>query len=398
MDPCQDYLALASAEPVSRNDDLGVWIVTGFAEVTRLLGHPALSSAWPEQGRTQLHDGDTEGARTADPVRRWFMFADEPRHRALRNIIGPLFTARRVAEFQPYVEAVVGELLDGVTDRLDVVTDLAVPLSSRVICRLLGLPPQTAPRLPGWALDIAALLVADYLPDVVRRGTTALAEITAVVRAALAGAGPADGTALAVLRRAQTAGQIDELDVAATASLLVFAGFETTATFLCKAVRTLLHTGQWAALTPAAVPAAVEELLRFDTSVQQVARLTVAPVEVAGHRIPKGELVLLMLGVANRDPEAFARPNLLDLSRPPARHLGFGHSAHYCLGAGLARLEVGTALRQLKVRWGEVELAAAPVLRPHHGVTSFEHLELRLHAGVASGTGAARRTNGSEST
>ncbi|MFH8349512.1 cytochrome P450 [Streptomyces sp. NPDC018045] len=381
VDPCMDYLALRDAEPVRREDDLGVWVVTGAAEVTALLRSPALSAAWPQHGRTRLHD-ERDGAdgapRTAGIVRRWFMFQDEPRHQLLRGLITPLFATRRLAALQAFVEETVDHLLADVTDEVDVMAGLAVPLAGRVVCRLLGVGEEVAPRLAGWALDIAALLVADYLPEVVERGTGALAEIEEVVAAALKTPGVPEGTVLEVLSRAHEAGRIEYEDIAATASLLVFAGFDTTSTFIGKAVRALLHTGQWSTATTRDIAATVEELLRFDTSVQQVARVAVAPVEAAGQRIEPGDLVLLMLGVANRDPRVHRDPDVLDPGRRTGRHLTFGYGTHYCLGSGLARIEAGAALGGLARRWSHVEPAGPPVLRPHHGVTVLEHLRLRV--------------------
>ncbi|MEU6237480.1 cytochrome P450 [Kitasatospora sp. NPDC047058] len=374
-----DYIALRDTAAVRRDDDLGVWIVTGFDEVTELLRGGALSAEWPVRGTTRLHDGQpgSDGAmRTADTVRRWFMFNDEPRHQVLRGLVAPLLTAARVARLRPFVEETVDELLAAVADEIDVMQDLAVPLASRVVCRLLGLPRSVAPRMAGWGRDIASLLVADYLPEVVERGTAALREIEDVVALARCTPLPEDSV-LRALAEAAGEGRIAEEDIAPTASLLVFAGFDTTSTFIGKAVRTLLHTGRWGRGLPEDLAPVVEELLRFDTSVQQVARIAVAPVEVAGHVIEPGELVLLMLGVANRDGRTVPDPDAFDTDRRTSRHLSFGYGAHYCLGSGLARLEATTALTRLAERFGDAEPVGPPVLRPRHGVTVLEHLGLR---------------------
>ncbi|MER5950464.1 cytochrome P450 [Streptomyces sp. NPDC001904] len=394
IDPCMDYLSIRDAEPVRRDDDLGVWIVTGQRQVTELLRHPALSSAWPERGTTRLHherSGTTDVMRTADIVRRWFMFNDAPRHQRLRGLIAPLFSASRVAALQPFVEESVNDLLDSVTEQIDVMSELAVPLASRVVCRVIGLPQEVAPRIANWASDIAALLVADYLPDVVRRGTLALEEIEKAVSAAQSTQAGSGGTALEILGEAHQEGRIEEQDVAATASLLVFAGFDTTSSFVGKAVRALMHSGQWDMVTPERIPTLVDELLRFDTSVQQVARVAAEEVEVEGHRIQPGDLVLLMLGAANRDPAALENPDVLDVDRRNGRHLAFGYGAHYCLGSGLARLEVAAALNGLIRRWSRVELAEPPVLRPHHGVTVMEHLRLNIGTRTSAASGAVSR-------
>ncbi|MFC0861444.1 cytochrome P450 [Sphaerimonospora cavernae] len=381
-DPCGDYLGLRGYPPIHRDDVLGVWVVTGFNEVTAMLRHPGLSSSWPDRGNTKLHayPGGADGnMRTSDTVRRWFMFMDGERHRILRRIVAPLFAADRIAELEPFIGRIVDELLDGVTDgHLDVMADLVIPLSSRAICRILGLPSGVAPRLHGWAQDVAALLIADYLPQVVERGTEALRQIEEAVGAAQRRPGLPGDSGIGLLMRAERAGLIERLDISATASLLVYAGFETTSTFLGKAVRAVLHAGDWPALTETDPAAAVEELLRFDTSVQQVARVARNPVEISGTRIERGDLVLLMLGAANRDSRAFVEPDSLDLARVRKRHLAFGQGAHYCLGPGLARLEARVVIDRLTSRWKHTEPASPPVARKHYGVSVLEHVEIQL--------------------
>ncbi|MDW4909134.1 cytochrome P450 [Streptomyces sp. ADMS] len=375
-DPCTDYLPLRGAEPIRWDEDLEVWIVSGFREMTTLLRHPALSAAWPQRGGTTLHHAADDEGRASEVVRRWFMFNDDPGHAAARRLVAPLFTADRLAELRPFVEKLVDELLDAKPDGLDVMADLAVPLSSRVICQLLGLPETVAPRLHDWAPDIAALLIADYLPEVRARGHRALGEIVEVVEETLRSEVPT-GSGLWLLRSARLDGAIEAADIWATASLLIYAGFETTSTFIGKAVRSALHAGAWLGVQHGEPATVVDELLRFDTSVQQVARVATAPVEVAGHRIAAGDLVLLMLGVANRDPDVFTDPDLLDYDREIRRHLTFGYGAHYCLGAALARLETEVALEGLGSRWTGVVLSEPPVTRQHYGITVLEHLALR---------------------
>ncbi|WP_250405122.1 cytochrome P450 [Streptomyces cellostaticus] len=384
-DPCADYLPWRTDAPVRKDELLGVWVVTGFPEVSRLLMSPMLSSAWPAEGMTELHLGgpEREGrSRTSDIVRRWFMFRDGAGHATLRKLMAPLFVPERVSGMRPRVEAMVAELLSAhrADSVLDVMANLAVPLSSRVICHVLGLPEAVAPRLHGWAQDIAALLIADYQPEVVVRGDRALQEIQDVIEQVLDLGDVPETSGLGILRHAVRDGLIDQADIPATASLLVYAGYETTSTFIGKAVRALFHSGTWHALTSRAPSSMVEELLRFDTSVQQVARIATAPVTVARHRIETGDLVLLMLGAANRDPSVFAEPDTVSGDRSIRRHLAFGQGPHYCLGAGLARLEAEVVLTTLTARFTTVHLAEPPAIRSHHGVTVLESLKIRVES------------------
>lgn len=383
-DPCDAYLRLRDDEPVRWDEDLELWFVTGFAEATEVLRHPAMSSTWPDHGQTPLHAaGGHDGARTSELIRKWFMFNDDPQHGRARRLVAPLLSADRITALTPFVEEQVEQLVSGDRKTLDVMSELAIPLSGRVICRVLGLPADVAPRLESWALDLAALLVADYLPDVVARGHATLREMTEMLDRALETELPT-GSGLHRLRGEHRAGRIDRDEVWATATLLVYAGFETTSTFIGKAVRSLLHTGAWSQLQYGGVEHAVEELLRFDTSVQQLARLATDTVEIAGRRIAAGDLVLVMLGTANRDGRVFEEPDALDEGRRMRRHLAFGHGAHYCLGAGLARLESRVALTALRRKWSELRFAEPPKIRTHFGITVLE--SMRVRPGLVSST------------
>ncbi|MEU3096477.1 cytochrome P450 [Streptomyces sp. NPDC006967] len=383
-DPCASYLALKENSPVHRDEVLGVWFVTGFEEVGALLRHPGLTSEWPAHGRTVLHDDMGDGGdgpstlRTDETVRRWFMFNDGKRHKDLRNLVAPALTADQLTRLRPFVRAEVDALLAPVRERLEVMSELAVPLSSRVICHLLGLPRAVATELRAWGQEIAALLVADYLPEVRTRGRQALREIEDAVHEALGGGELREGSVLALLREAHERGTICAADVTAVASLLIYAGFETTSTFLGRAVVSVLHANAWQGLRGDAPEVVVEELLRFDTSVRQVARVATRRIDIGGHRIAAGDLVLLMMGAADRDPRRFRDPDHLYLDRETGRHLAFGLGPHYCLGAGLARMEAQVALQGLAASWRSAELAEPPVTSRHHGVPILEEVHLRL--------------------
>src|SRR5690606_25538520 len=154
---------------------------------------------------------------------------------------------------------------------------------------------------------------------------------------------------------------LDDEEILATALLVMGAGHETTTNLIGNAVLALLrHPDQLARLraTPALAPAAVEELLRFDSPVQATSRVSRAPLALHGRTIPPGEEIGLLLGAANRDPEAFAEPDRLDLARSDNRHVSFGLGVHFCLGAGLARLEAQLALTGLLERAPRLALAA----------------------------------------
>jgi cytochrome P450 len=175
---------------------------------------------------------------------------------------------------------------------------------------------------------------------------------------------------------------LTERELHATVMLLLGAGFETTMNLLGNTVVLLhAHRDQWKALIaePSGWAGAVEEGLRHDSPVQLTGRSATATSSVAGREIQPGTRVTLLLGAANRDPEVFPDPARFDIGRPDAReHLAFSAGIHYCVGAGLARLEAGIGLRSLADRFPDLRVSGAPVRRDLRTLRGFEHLPVRL--------------------
>jgi cytochrome P450 len=194
-----------------------------------------------------------------------------------------------------------------------------------------------------------------------------LEEMLDYLRAALA-QGPPAGSLLAGLVGARRCGVLGEDELLSNAMLLLIAGLETTTHFLGNAMVALLsHRDQWELLLerPDLLPPAIEELLRFDNSVQVALRVPCEALPVSGAVLPKGALVVCVIGAANRDPEMFERPDALWIERPCVRHLSFGFGAHFCLGAELARLEARQALGALLRRFPRLRLEGAVRFRPN---------------------------------
>jgi cytochrome P450 len=178
---------------------------------------------------------------------------------------------------------------------------------------------------------------------------------------------------------------LTERELHATVMLLLGAGFETTMNLIGNAVVLLdAHRDQWTALVadPGGWAGAVEEVLRYDSPVQITGRSAMAEVEIAGRAVPAGTRVTLLLGAANRDPGVFPDPARFDITRANARdHLAFSAGIHYCVGAGLARLEAGIALRTLADRFPDLRVTGVPVRRELQTLRGFEHLPVTLRPG-----------------
>ena len=322
--------------------------------------------------------------------------ADPPRHEAMRGIVKRGFTPRTIAAWEPrireLVEAQLAPARDG--EPFDVVEDLAVPLPVTIIAELLGVEPERRVEFKRWSDAILQMLSGS-----VREGGSGaplgdvVADLYVYLRATVRERRRRPGDDLvSVLVDPSHGVAMDEIELVQFVVLLLVAGNETTTNLIGNAASALLdHPAELAlvAREPALVPALVEEALRFDAPVQLLVREAVRDVELSGTRIPRGAVVVPLLGSANRDERRFPDAHRFRVGRDARGHLGFGFGIHFCLGAALARLEACVALEALVP-----ELARRTrVARPVEWVDSFlvrgrRHLPTTL----ASDARAAGRT------
>jgi cytochrome P450 len=313
----------------------------------------------PRTAKVFDHDG------TAGPFSRMLgnamLFLEKPAHDRVRRLVFRAFTPRAVAPIGTLTEAVAHELLDAVDERgeMDFVASFAYPLPIRAICQLLGMPPDAQEEIEQWTWDFArAGDPMSLTPEIAVRGDAAAEAFHDLFARLLAErrAHPGDDI-MSVLTTPDDDGERLSLEEAiATCVLLLQAGHETTADLLGNALIALFrHPDELAFLrkSPDDTRRAVEELLRFDCSVQLSMRLITSDLEVEGARIPAGDLTSLVYGAANRDPLSFPEPDRLDLHRDPT-HLAFSVGAYYCIGNALARTEIASALRVLLQRLPDI--------------------------------------------
>jgi cytochrome P450 len=341
QDPYPAYDWLLAEAPVYHNERQGFWALTRFADV-----HDATCD-W-------RRFSSAAGVRVDDLLALAgpsFITMDPPRHDVLRAIVRPAFQPRTVAQLEPIIaakaQALLAELPDGAA--VDLAAHFAKRLPALVICELMGLPESDAMTLKAWADDMlqpageagpsttaartAAQNLRDYFGDQLARRRREPGDdlIGRLVSADLPEPLTAD----------------EEIGMC---NLLFEAGNSTTTSLIGNGILALArHPGQrdWLAEHPDAMPAAVEELLRYDSPVQNDVRMTTEEVELHGTRIPAGAVVILVLGAANRDPGVWPSPGELQLEREQKRNLAFGAGIHHCVGAPLARLEGRVALRML---------------------------------------------------
>jgi cytochrome P450 len=315
---------------------------------------------------------------------------DPPDHTRYRRLVSKVFTARAVAALEPQVEKIASELLDAMEERaargetVDLVDMYCAPLPVAVISEILGVPEHMHASMLEWGNQAAVTLEVGLRYREFRTADKALRQIHHWLANHLdeLRRNPGDDlmSKLAVLT--DDGETLNDVELRSTALLVVGAGFETTVNLLGNAVVLFdEHPDQLEVLKndPTRWENAVDEVLRFDSPVQLTVRIAQEDTDVCGNEVQRGRFVSLMLGGANRDPDAFADPQRFDVTRANARdHLAFSAGIHYCLGASLARLEGAVALRMLYDRFPDLSIAGQPIRRNLRVLRGFEHLPVKL--------------------
>jgi pimeloyl-[acyl-carrier protein] synthase len=294
------------------------------------------------------------------------VFRDHASHRRLRRLLTSAFTPRMVQQARPMIESFTAGLLDRLAgeDVFDLHRGLTYPLPAMVVAALLGIPEADRDAFQAWALDIVLSVGSGSItPGLARRANDSMRQMrelmSRLVRERRSDPGP---DLLSAMIAASDEGErmtTDELY--ANALFLMTAGHETATNLLSNAILTLLrHPDQLALLAQdmSLLNAAIEEVLRFEGPVQIAARIADRDREVQGVTLKAGQPLIVMLGAANRDPDAFSDPDRFDIRRPASQHVAFAHGLHFCLGAALARTEMQVVLPQVLSRFPELRLAS----------------------------------------
>jgi len=308
-----------------------------------------------------------EGVELAEKRRHSMLFADPPNHTRLRGLVSQAFTPRTVERLRPRIAAITEELLDAVGDDFDLIREVAFPLPIVVIAELLGVPSEDKEQFKAWSTILTRGLDPGATPDELGPIVGALNELDAYLTGVIEERRRAPRQDLiSDLVRAQEAGdQLSMPELLATCRVILTAGHETTVNLIGNGMLALLnHPGERDRLIadPSLMPGAVEELLRYDSPVQMTLRFTFEETVIGGQTAKPGDLVVALLGAANRDPEVFADPDRLDVTRKNAsQHLSLGGGIHYCLGAALARLEGEIAIGAILRRRPNLALDGTPL-------------------------------------
>ncbi|MFC0434112.1 cytochrome P450 [Kutzneria buriramensis] len=357
---------------------LGMLLVTDYQLCNEVLRDPAYGVA----PNSEVGQPDLGLDGLVHPLEDSFLFRNPPEHSRLRRIVSPLFTPRAMHERQGRIEAIVDDFLDQLAgrDEFDLVGEFAARVPIKIICDLLGVPDAEHRRMTQWGTVLAASIDGMGSMGQVRELRATLRELNDFLAARIAEhrAEPNDD----VIGRMLADGTMTEAELLATSGLLLAAGFETTVNLIGNGVLALLaNPAARARLVddPDATDAIVEEILRIDPPIQYTARLSLDGALLAGRPVPAGKVVLLLTAAANRDPAVFPDPHRFDPDRPNAReHMTFSSGVHYCLGAGLARMEGGIALRALFRRFPDLRVAGTVQRRPSRVVRGPLRLPVRV--------------------
>ncbi len=359
QDPYPLYATLRDRSPVHRSTLLNGWLFTRHADVDAILRDHRRFASDPRKGALSRRQRAQLPPEDEFPM----LILDPPDHTRLRALVNKAFTQRAVSAMEPRIRAVLGTLLDGVADpgAFDLVEAVARPLPVVVIAEMLGVPAEDRDRFGVWSTLRARMLEPTISLSERAAGVEAGKAFDAWFRPILEqrAAAPRDDVASALVPARDEGGRLSERETLNMLRLLVIAGNETTANLIGNGMLALLRNPdqlQRLRDDPDLIPAAVDELLRFDSPVQTDFRRVLADCEVNGFALRKRDNVVLSLGAANRDPAAFEDPDRLDVGRARNSHLSFGRGIHHCLGAALARLEGRIAFEMLLERFPRIEL------------------------------------------
>jgi cytochrome P450 len=379
------YRRLREEDPVHWDPYLHAWVVTRYADVVHVLHHFRASRTPSAERLSAL--GMSELTPIAELMVRQMLFLDPPEHRRVRRLASAAFTPRRVARLRDHIRQVAVTLIEQFegSSRFEVMAGLANPLPAIVTAEMLGVPTADHELLKTWSADFAEMLGNfQHNPGRARKTLQSVEQMVAYFREAIhqEAVRPTTGLVNALATAEVDGDRLSEDEVVANVIVTMVGGQETTTNLIGNGLLTLLRDAEQLERLrrdPGLMPSAIEELLRYESPSQHTARLAPEGANLGGREIPEGAAVISVMGAANRDPQRFAEPDRLDLSRSDNRHLAFGWAGHFCFGAPLARIEAQIAFETLLARYPRLSLAPdAPIRwRPNLGLRGLTELHLQ---------------------
>jgi pimeloyl-[acyl-carrier protein] synthase len=373
--PYPYYARLRENAPVWFSKEGGYWLISRYEEVNAILRDIHYSKRM-----TNAKGVDKIIARLMDPrlmgmmkSRQNSMLAqDPPDHTRLRGLVNKAFTPKMVEGLRPHIESIAKELIDNVANKgkMDLIADFAFPLPVTVISEMLGIPTSDRDKIKEWSRPIAESFDIDSSKEAMLKAKDASEAFTNYLKPLVAERrkNPKEDLISGLIAAEEEGNKLTEQELFANLVLILLAGHETTVNLIGNGMVALLrHPDQLQKLkeNPSLIGTAVDEVLRYDSSVQLARRVVMEDVQVHGQTLKKGDMCTLMIGSANHDPAVFPDPEKFDITRTDSKYLSFGAGIHHCLGSSLAKAEGEIAISMLTSRLPNMKLATDKLQHRH---------------------------------
>ena len=363
------------------HDGLGLFLAPNHRDANEVLRNKSLGRIFTP--KLPEAEWDVFNYLHADSI----LDSEPPKHTRLRSLVMKAFNKNRIEGLRPAIARLTNELLDAIEAKngeFDLIADYAEPLPVKVIAALLGFPPSDEYLLRPWSQAIVKMYEVNPSATHKEEARKAASEFAEYVHGLMLErkAKPADDLITELAQVEEAGEKLSTHELIATCVLLLNAGHEASVNgFGNGMVAAYQNPSQWELLKkkPAEVSTtAVEEFLRFDAPLHFFDRTATQDTQVGGVDIKQGQKIVSLLGSANRDEEVFAYADRMDITRDPNPHIGFGAGIHFCIGAPLARLEMGISLPELFKRFPTLELDGNPVRRPTFSLRGYESVPARV--------------------
>jgi cytochrome P450 len=384
LNPYPFYEKMRQSNPVAYDGENDVWAVFRYDDVYKVLtDYDTFSSDFSRWNRSKERSG---------PVRQSLISTDPPRHNELRGLISRAFTPLALSALEPRIEEITQSLLDDVVEKgeTDLIEEIALPLPVTVIAEMLGVPRQDHPQYKRWANRLLGAEAGNiFLDDTLSADRQKVLEemddyFSSVIEQRRKS--PKDDLISGLIAAEEAGKRLSREDILSFCSLLLLAGHVTTVNLIGNAILTLLeHPRQMNRLMVdlSLMPQAIEEVLRYRSPAQAIARIVAKETELGGKTLSPGQQMVAWIGSANRDETKFPNANQFEITRNPNHHIAFGHGIHFCIGAPLARLEARIALPIILKRLNNMELVHDTHFEPFDGYLLYgvAHLPLKFSPG-----------------
>ncbi len=374
INPYPTYDYLRTHHPIYYRPDKKDWLLTRYADIVEVLKNPSFGRA--EQQPIRLMNAFQEPKNHLLYLRKqsqnliglFLVLQNPPDHTRIRHFLHNAFTRARIQTLRSQIQRRVDDIIDRFQNRgkMDIINDLAYPLTLASNCEILGIPPQEwHPRFKQWSDNLSLILDLDVTSIAYERGLLAIAGFAEYFRNLItkwnSDSVPED-TLITTLIQAQAEGKLSEEELIANCILILFAGHSTTKSLIGTSILTLLSHPEQLKLLQAdssLIEMTISEVLRYDSTAQTVARTVLSDVQLSNQTIHQGEVVNCIIAAANRDPAVFSEPNKFDITRKPNPYISFGLGIHNCIGKHLAKLVAEITIGTLVRRLPELSLASS---------------------------------------